>query len=156
MDGEKASMLAFRVSIRSLLPVLAALVVLFVPVAWSIRQSRAMQDALTRAIAAEKAATQAQANAEQARDQVQGKPSALRDAALRRAARRDPKEDAERTRQLAEEIDALSRIEDRIQEDLYRIKAKTTPQAPPPNLDALRDPRNRDRELPTEPDAGSP
>ena len=84
------------------------------------------------------------------------KRQSLRDEAVRRAARRDKKADAERSRQLAEEIDGLTRIQERIQADLYRLKARTTKPAPPPTLDALRDPRNQNRELKAEPDAGSP
>ena len=151
MDGGKARKLGFHVSIRSLILVIAVLALLIVPVAWSVRQSWRAQDALTRAIAAEKAATQAQADAEPAGVKRQS----LRDEAVRRAARRDPKADAERSRQLVEEIDGLTRIQERIREDLYKLQSRTTPAAPP-TLDALRDPKNAVREPRDESDAGSP
>jgi hypothetical protein len=152
MDVGKARKLEFRISIRSLILVIAVVAVLLVPVAWSIRQSHLTQNALAQALAAEKAANRDRGDAEQAK----GKLKVLRDEAIQRAARRDPNEEAERSRQLAEEIDSLSRIHERIQEDLYRTKAKTAKPAPPPTLDALRDPRNRVRELPSAPDAGAP
>jgi hypothetical protein len=152
MDGGKARKLGFPVSIRSLILVIAVPALLIVPVAWGVRQSRRTQNAPSRANAAEAAATQAQANAEPARDQVQS----LRDDAVRRAARHDPKNDAERVRQLAEEINGLARIQDRVQEDLYRLRARTMKPTSPPTLDALRDPRNAAREPRDESDAGSP
>lgn len=152
MDGGKARRLGFPVSIRSLILVIAAPALLIVLVAWGVRQSRRTQNAPARANAAEAAATQAQANAEPARDQVQS----LRDDAVRRAARRDPKDDAERVRQLAEEINGLARIQDRVQEDLYRLRARTMKPAAPTTLDALRDPRNAVREPRDDSDAGSP
>ena len=151
MDGGKARTLEIHISKRSLILVIAVLAALIVPVAWSIRQSYSMRNELNRAIAAE----QAKADAEQSRNQAQGKLKVLRDEAIQRAARRDPKVEDERARQLAEEIENLTRIHDRIQEDLYRIKAKTAKPVEPPTLDALRDPRNRDRAIATEPDAGS-
>jgi hypothetical protein len=152
MDGGKARKLGFPVSIRSLILVIAVPALLIVPVAWGVLQSRRTHNAPARANAAEAAATQAQANAEPARDQVQS----LRDDAVRRAARRDPKNDAERVRQLAEEINGLARIQDRVQEDLYRLRARTMKSASPPTLDALRDPRNAVREPRDESEAGSP
>jgi hypothetical protein len=155
MDGGKARKLEFRISSRSLILVIAVVAVLLVPVAWSIRQSQLTQNALAQALAAEKAANRDRADAEQAK----GKLKILRDEAIQRAARRDPNEEAERSRQLAEEIDSLTQVHERIQEDLYRTKAKTAKSAkpaPPPTLDTLRDPRNRVRELPSAPDDGAP
>jgi len=152
MDGGKARKLGIPDSIRSRILLIAILAVLMVSVAWGVRESRRAQDALTRAVAAEKAATQAQTEAEPA----PGKLRSLRDEAVRRVARRDRKADAERSRQLAEEINGLTRIQERIQSDLYKIKAQTTKPASPPTLDALRDPRNRVREFQTEPDPSSP
>lgn len=134
MDVGIARMLDFRISIRSLTLVVAILAVSIVTVAWSIRQSRRTRDAATQAIAADKAAAEERAEAER----VRGKLQILRDEAIKRAANRDPEEEAERSRQLAEEIEGLSRIKERIQEDLYRIRARTTKSASPPTLDSLR------------------
>ena len=153
MDGEKTKKFGFPVSIRSLILVVAGSALLITFVTWGFQQSRKTEDALTRAIAAEKAVADANAG-----PKPSGKLKSLRDEAIKRAANRNTKEDEERSRQLAEEIDNLSHIRDKIQEDLYRIKAQVSKgkEAPPPSLDALRDPRNRDRSLPTEPNPGSP
>ena len=105
MDGGKARTLEIHISKRSLILVIAVLAALIVPVAWSIRQSYSMRNELNRAIAAE----QAKADAEQSRNQAQGKLKVLRDEAIQRAARRDPKVEDERARQLAEEIENLTR-----------------------------------------------
>jgi hypothetical protein len=152
MDAGKARKLGFYVSIRSLVLVIAVLALLIVPVAWSLRQSRHAESGPARGTAAETAADPVAENAEPA----QGQRRSLRDEAVKRAARRDRKADAERTRQLTEEINGLTQIQGRIQEDLYKLKSRTMTPAAPPTLDALRDPRNAVREPKEDPDAGSP
>jgi Family of unknown function (DUF6479) len=152
MDAGKTRKRGFHVSIRSLILVIAVLALLIVPVVWSVRKSRREPTPVARETAAETVATPDSAKAEPA----QGQRRSLRDEAIRRAARRDPKKAAERTRQLADEIDGLSQIQGRIQEDLYKIQARTKTPAAPPTLDALRDPRNATREPKDDPDTGSP
>ena len=139
MDGGNARKRGFPVSIRSLILVIAVFALLTVSVAWNVRQSRREQNAIARAIAAEKAATQAQANAEEA----QRKRESLRDEAVKRAARRYTKEDAERSRQLVEEIDSLTHIQAQIQEGLYKIQRPhgKTGRSPDPG----RTPRSSER-----------
>jgi hypothetical protein len=98
------------------------LAVLTGTVAWGIRQARLAREALDRAVAAERAATQAQASPDQSSGPLRGKAEILRDEALQRAARRDPKAEAERIRKLYEEIDTLMHIQDGIQQDLRGLR----------------------------------
>ena len=148
MDAKKARTLEFRVSIRSVVLVVAVLAVLIVPVTWSVRQSRLTQEALDRARAAERTAVQAQTNAEEARDQVRGKAKTLRDEAIQRAARQDPK-DAERVRQIYAELDTLMQIQERIQEDLRGLRRQT----PKPTAATKENPRPEPK---SDPGTGSP
>ena len=122
MDVWRTRTFAIRISIRSvMLAVVAGALVLFFLIG-NLRQSRLAQEALTRARAAEQAAARAQADAERA--WAQAETQAPKDAAVRRTSRRDPK-DAERVRQLYEEINSLSRIQERIQDDLHGLRARS-------------------------------
>ena len=128
MDVWRTRTFAIRISTRSGLLALAACALLVFFIISNLRQSRLAQEALARASAAEQAAARAQADAERVRAQTEPLPP--KDAALRRTARRDPK-DAERVRQLYEEINSLSRIQERIQGDLSNLRARSAHGATP-------------------------
>jgi type II secretory pathway pseudopilin PulG len=145
MDAQGARKPGLRISIRSLIVAIAVLAVLSVAVAWSVQQSRLTQEALQRAVAAERAVMQAHANTAGAPKPLRGLAKVLRDEALKRAAHRDPK-DAERVRELSGEIDSLMQI----QEDLRGLR-RTMPK--PASAAAAVNSRP---ELRPDPDAGSP
>jgi hypothetical protein len=126
MDGGRARPFAFRISIRTLMLAIAGCTLPLTLAISSARQSRLTQEALARAIAAEQAAARAQAEAEQARVQLKKQPA--KDASVVRTRHRDPK-DAERLRQLYEEIEGLTRINESIQEDLLRLRARAMAKA---------------------------
>ncbi len=149
MDAEKARKVGFRISIRSVILAVAVVAVLSVPVAWSVRQSRLTQEALRRAISAERAATQAQANTAEAPKPLRGLAKVLRDEAIKRAAHRGAR-DAQRVHELSQEIDSLLQVQDRIQEDLRGLRREMPK---PPAAAATVNPHP---ELKPHPDAGSP
>ena len=117
---------AIRGPIRTVLLTIAGGACLLTVLIGHFRQSRLTQEALARARAAEQAAARAQADAERARAQTESPPP--KDAAVRRTSRQDPK-DAERVRQLYEEINGLSRIQERIQGDLHNLRSRATQRA---------------------------
>ncbi len=121
MDAENGGKAKFRISSRSMMLALGVLTVLTVSVVWSVRQSRLTQEALHRAVAAEQAATQAQANTAEPHHPLRGRAKILRDEALQRAARRSPK-DVERVGHLYQELDSLMQIQNRIQQDLQTLR----------------------------------
>jgi hypothetical protein len=108
----------------------AVCLLLAVPIAWTVQQSRTAREALERAAAAEKAAAQARTDLEQA--QAQGRPP--KDPAVRRSRHDDPGE-IERVKQLYEEVESLSVMQQRIDETLGqepRIRLRKPPALPPP------------------------
>ena len=123
MDAVNGSKMGFRISSRSMILAVVVVAVLTLSVAWSVQQSRLTHEAMDRALAAERAAAQAQANAVESQRPLHGKAKILRDEALRRAARRDPKDD-ERVRQLYSELDALMQVQDRIQQDIHTFRGQ--------------------------------
>jgi hypothetical protein len=129
MDGEGIRVPVIRISTRSLMLVAAVCVPLLLVGLWSVRQSRLAQEALARALAAERAAARAAAEAERVRTQLQGPPA--RDGAVARASRHRDAKEVERVRQLYNELNSLSRIQEHIADDLRgprdRTKAKAVP-----------------------------
>jgi hypothetical protein len=125
MDAENGEKVRLRSPSRSTILAIAVCAALTVFVAWSVRQSRLTQEALDRARAAERSATQARADAAQTPPPLRGKAKILRDEALRRAARRDLKQD-ERIRELYSEIDSLIHIQDRIQHDIHGLRGRSS------------------------------
>jgi hypothetical protein len=106
-----------RISTRTARLAIVGCVLVAAPVVWTVRQSRLTRDALRRATVAEEAAAQAQLG-------TGGKPR--KDPAVRRSRHDDPQEVA-RVKALYEEIDTLSRIQERVEDDLTvmrRITAK--------------------------------
>jgi hypothetical protein len=118
---------AIRSPIRTVLLTLAASAFLLTILIGNFRQSQLTQEALARARAAEQAAARAQADAERVRAQTEPPPP--KDGAVRRTSRQDPK-DAERVRQLYEEINSLSRMQERIQGDLHNLRTQAAQRAP--------------------------
>jgi hypothetical protein len=110
-----------RISTRTARLAIVGCVLVAVPVVWTVRQSRLTRDALRRATVAEEAAAQAQSDVQQARTQVEtgGKPR--RDSAVRRSRHDDPREIA-RVKALYEEIDTLTRIQERVEDDLTGLR----------------------------------
>jgi hypothetical protein len=108
----------------------AACVLLAVPIIWMVRQSRLTHEALERATAAEKAAVQARTDVEQARAQFQARPS--KDPAVRRSRHDDPRE-IERVKRLYEELEGLSQMQQRVEDELGHepgMRLKKAPAAP--------------------------
>ncbi len=99
-------------------------------VGWMAWQSHLTREAIRRADAAEQAATQAR---------LAGGEKPRRDPAVRRSRHDDPAQIA-RMKQLYEEVDGLTRIQDRVDEELgairriaaRRAKAKAAPVLAPP------------------------
>jgi hypothetical protein len=123
-----------RISTRTARLAIVGCVLVAAPVVWTVRQSWLTRDALRRATVAEKAAANAQSDADQARAQLGtgGKPR--KDPAVRRSRHDDPQEIA-RVKALYEEIDSLSRIQERVEDDLTatrRITAKQSAKATAP------------------------
>lgn len=85
-------------------------------IGWSVRQDRMAREALDRATRAEKAAADAQSAVEVARNQLRGK--APLDPALRRTKHQDPQQ-VQRVEQLYQEIDALTRARERVDQTLH-------------------------------------
>jgi hypothetical protein len=130
MDGGGTRKFTVRISMRSLIFGVAAVALLLTTVIWNGWQSRLAREALARATAAERAAAQARADVERARAETQARPTPLKDPAIRRTARTDRDANgADRVRQLYEEINALTRIQGRIQEDLHNIRARSARRA---------------------------
>ena len=90
----------------------------------------------------------AQANTAEAPKPLRGLAKVLRDEAIKRAAHRSPRE-AERVRELSEEINSLMQVQERIQEDLRSLPR----QMPKPAAAAAVNPRPEQK---PHPDAGSP
>jgi len=127
MDGGMAPSRKFRITIRSVLLVIGGCVALSIPAVWTTQQSRLAHEALDRAIAAEKAAQRAQADAEQARTGSTANSQPVRDNAVTRAGRRPRNtKDEERIRKLYQEIDNLSRIQEHIEQDLWRLRSRSS------------------------------
>jgi hypothetical protein len=109
MDVGGIRKFADRISTRSMVLAIAACALLAIPIIWNTRQSRLTQQALDRAAAAEKD----RSDAEEAR--------ALKDVAVRRSRHDDPREIA-RVRQLYQEIENLTQIQESVEEDLHRTR----------------------------------
>jgi hypothetical protein len=120
-----------RISIRSMALGVVACALLLIFLIGSLRQSRLAREALARANAAEQAAARGRADADRAWAQAEAPPGPAKVGAVRRAVRRRDPKDAERVRQLYEEINGLSRIQERIQEDLAGLRRRAA-QAPAP------------------------
>ena len=99
---------------------------LLIAVVWGIWQSRLSQEALARAAAAERTAAQAHAEIEQARAQIQAERRSDRDASMVRASRHTDPNEAVRVRQLYEEINNLSQIQQHIAEELQGHRGRST------------------------------
>jgi hypothetical protein len=127
--GEAVKALRARISVRS--TVLSVVVggVVLVPILWSVRQARLTDEALSRAIAAEKAAAQAQTGVDRSRALENDQIEIKRDSKLVRSSRRPTKADAERAKQLSDEIAGLSEIQNKIDNELYELRAKAAEQA---------------------------
>jgi hypothetical protein len=119
---------AIRISNRSVMLPVAGCILLLMLIMSNLHQSRLVKEALARARAAEQAAARAQAEVQQAQAQTERDPT--KDAMVRRTSRPDPK-DAGRVRRLYEEINSLSRIEERIQGDLHDLRARMAQEAHP-------------------------
>lgn len=114
-----------RWSPRSVRLGVVACVLLAVPIAWMVRQSRLTHEALERAAAAEEAAARARGDLEQAR---RAQPS--KDPAVRRSRHDDPAE-MERVKRLYEEIEDLARRQDQVEDELGHQPAFRLKKAPP-------------------------
>ncbi len=115
MDVGEIRDLVRRPSRRALWWGVAAGVLLIVPIAWSVRQSRLTNEALERAVAAEKKAAQALSDMDLARARLRG--DAPRDPSVRRSRHDDPAEIA-RVKKLYEEIDSLTRVREDVDQTL--------------------------------------
>jgi small-conductance mechanosensitive channel len=132
MDVGGMRKLAARLSTRPMRIGAAACMLLAVPLIWTVRQSRLTREALDRAAAAEQTAAKVRSDLErsQALLQVPGQPP--KDPAVRRSRHDDPKE-TERVRQLYAEIEGLTRIQERLDQQLgseRKIPAKNITPAP--------------------------
>ncbi len=127
MDVGGIRKLAARLLTRPMRIGAAACMLLAVPFIWTIRQSR---EALDRAAAAEKAVAQARSDIEQSQARLQAKGQPSRDPAVRRSRHDDPKE-IERVRQLYEEIESLTRIQERIDERIGSARTIPTQRVSP-------------------------
>ena len=116
MSGEIRELLR-RPSRRSAGLVVAAVLVLGVPLCWSVRQSRLTREALDRAAAAERAAEQVRSDVEQTRARIGGERRPPLDTSIRRSAHADPR-DADRVQQLQEEIEGLGQLREQIDQSL--------------------------------------
>jgi hypothetical protein len=110
-----------RISTRTARLAVVGCVLVAASVAWMVRQSWLTRDALRRATVAEDAAAQAQSDADQVRTQlgIGGKPR--KDPAVRRSRHEDPNQIA-RMKALYEEIDTLSHIQERVEDDLSGLR----------------------------------
>lgn len=115
MDVGEIRDLVRRPSRRSLRLGATAVLVLAVPIAWSVRQSRLTHEALERAAAAEKSAARAQSDVELAKARLRGE--APIDPAVRRSRHDDPREIA-RVKQLYQEIENFSQIRESVEQKL--------------------------------------
>jgi hypothetical protein len=117
-----------RISTRTARLAAVGCVLVVAPIVWTVRQSWLTRDALRRATVAEKAAAEAQSDVQQARAQLGtgGKPR--KDPAVRRSRHDDPQEIA-RVKALYEEIDTLSHIQERVEDDLTGLR-RITPKQP--------------------------
>jgi hypothetical protein len=121
-----------RWSTRATALAVAACVLLAVPIVWMVRQTRLTHEALERAAAAEEAAARARTDAEQARARLQAQTQPPKDPAVRRSRHDDPAE-IERVKQLYEEVEDLTRIQERVEDELGhapRIRLRKAPAAP--------------------------
>ena len=117
MDVGGIRKLTDRFSTRSARLGAAGCMFLAVSFIWTVRQTRLTQEALNRATAAEKAASQARTDVEETRAQAQAHGQPRKDAAIRRSRHDDP-EEIDRVKQLYEEIDNLTRLRDKVEDDL--------------------------------------
>jgi hypothetical protein len=119
---------AARISTRSARLAIAGCVLVAVPLVWTVRQSWLTDRALERAAAAEKSAAQARMDVEQSRAQIQAEGKPRKDPAVRRS-RHDDAAEIARVKQLYEEIDNLSRIQDRVADELTVMRRFTARRA---------------------------
>jgi hypothetical protein len=129
MDVREIRELVRRPSSRSSRLVVAAALLLAVPIIWSVRQSRLTREALDRATSAEQTATQARSDVQQARAQFQGQPP--KDPAIQRSRHDDPEEIA-RVKKLYEEIDNLTEFRDRVDQTLRTERFYVPKKGPAP------------------------
>jgi len=115
MDVGEIRDLVRRPSRRAMRLGAAAALVLAVPIAWSVRQSRLTHEALERAAAAEKNSARALSDMELAKARLRGE--APIDPAVRRSRHDDPRE-IERVKRLYEEIENLGQIRDGVDQTL--------------------------------------
>jgi hypothetical protein len=102
---------------------MCALLIAMISGIWQARLSR---EALARAAAAERAAAQARAEIELARAQVQADHQPDSDASVVRASRHSNPKEAERVRQLYEEVNNLSQIQQHIADELQGHRGRST------------------------------
>jgi hypothetical protein len=124
-----------RVSARSVLLAAAVGGAILALVGWSVRQARLTDEALSRAIAAEKAAARAQVGVDRSQAREDGQLQAKRDLGFVPAAHRPTKSDAERAKQLSDEIAGLSALQDKIENEIHDLQVKAVRNAknPPPS-----------------------
>ncbi len=144
MDVKGIQGLAARIGARgrSLLMVAVGGLALAAVVGWSVWQVSLTREAIRRADAAEHTAAQARTEVQQAQAQLGGREGPRKDRAVRRSRHEDPAQIA-RMKKLYEEVDGLSRIQDRVDDELsalrriyvHRAKAAAvmTPPAPSPS-----------------------
>lgn len=129
MDVGRIRKFTARWSSRSMGLGVAACVLLAVPIAWMVRQSRLTHEALERAAAAEDAVARARGDFEQAH-----RAQPPKDPAVRRSRHDDPAE-IERVKRLYEEIENLTHRQDRVEDELGHqpaIRLKKAPSVPAP------------------------
>jgi hypothetical protein len=131
MDVGEIRDLVRRPSRRATRLIVAAGLLLAVPILWSARQSRLTREALDRAAAAERTAAQARTDVEQVRAQSQVRGRPLKDPAIRRSRHDDPREIAH-VKQLYEEIDGLSQAREQVDQTL-RTERFYVPKTGPPS-----------------------
>jgi small-conductance mechanosensitive channel len=132
MDVGEMRKLAARLSTRPVRIGAAACMLLAVPLIWTIRQSQLTHEALNRAAAAEQAAARVRSDLQQSQARLQAQGLPPKDPAVRRSHHDDPKEN-ERVRQLYAEIEALTRIQERLDQQLgaqQKIPTKNIVPAP--------------------------
>jgi small-conductance mechanosensitive channel len=132
MDVGGMRKLAARLSTRPMRIGAAACMLLAVPLIWTIRQSGLTREALDRAAAAERAAEKVRSDLQQSQALLQAQGLPPKDPAVRRSHHNDPKE-IERVKQLYAEIDGLTRIQERLDQQLgaqQKIPTKNIVPAP--------------------------
>jgi hypothetical protein len=131
MNLARLTALRSRVSARSAAMALAGVGAILL-ILWSARQARLTDEALARAIAAEGAAARAQHGVDRSRAVENAHVAIKGDSQIVRSSHRATKADAERARQLSDEIAGLTEIKEKIDRDLYELQAKAARDAKNP------------------------